>query len=75
MPHIPNNIQPVVCTRCNRESDDIEPNEPAMGAHPSSYSPATICAEESNGEITWYLALHKPGCWMLTWATGNGADK
>jgi len=64
-------VEVVVCLTCHRDPDDIKTNEPASGAHPDSYSPATVSAEESNGEVTLYLALHTPGCWRIGWANGG----
>lgn len=64
-------VEMVVCMTCRRSPDDIHTNEPATGAHPDSYSPATVSAEESAGVVTWYVALHKPGCRRIEWASGG----
>ena len=64
-------VEMVVCMTCHRQPNAIKTNEPAMGAHPSSYSPATVSAEESNGEVTWYVALHEPTCWRIGWSRGQ----
>lgn len=64
------NVEMVVCGTCHRQTNEYTTNEPATGAQPTSYVPATVSPEESNGEVTLYVALHQPGCWRIGWAKG-----